>query len=65
MFNTKLRVSKHRPSPSRQRLSSALMRPRAYPKSIALLLIAVAALVALVAVVSIGESLLTIFSRIP
>jgi hypothetical protein len=33
--------------------------------SIALLLIAVAALVALVAVVSIGESLLTIFSRIP
>jgi len=59
MFNTKLRVSKHRPSPSRQRLSSALMRPRAYPKSIALLLIAVAALVAL------GESLLTIFSRIP
>jgi hypothetical protein len=41
------------------------MRPRAYPKSIALLLIAVAALVALVAVVSIGESLLTIFSRIP
>jgi hypothetical protein len=65
MFITKLHVSIHRPSRSRQDLSSALMRPRAYPKSIALVLIAVATLVALVAVVSIGESLLTIFSRMP
>jgi hypothetical protein len=64
MFHTKLHVSIRRPSPSRRSLSPALMRPRSYPKSIALVVIALVALVALVAVVSIGESLLTFFSRV-